>query len=78
VMRAVWIARPSLKVAAAAWIYAGGAHHTAFSHPLTMEHLVDFAEIAQVELVRIDEDTTLRDLRHELAWTDGIRPLRGR
>jgi L-arabinose isomerase len=43
-----------------------------------MEHLVDFAEIAQVELVRIDEDTTLRDLRHELAWTDGIRPLRGR
>jgi L-arabinose isomerase len=78
VARAVWIPRPGLKVAAAAWIYAGGAHHTAFSHPLTMEHLEDFAEIAQVELVRIDEDTKLRELRHELAWTDGVRPLRGR
>lgn len=78
IARAVWIPRPALKVAAAAWIYAGGAHHTAFSHPLTMEHLEDFAEIAQVELVRIDEDTKLRELRHELAWTDGVRPLRGR
>jgi L-arabinose isomerase len=43
-----------------------------------MKHLEDFAEIAQVELVRIDEDTTLPQLRHELAWTDGMRPLRGR
>jgi len=32
-----------------------------------MEHLEDFAEIAQIELVRIDEDTKLHELRHELA-----------
>jgi L-arabinose isomerase len=28
VARAVWLPKPSLRVAAAAWIYAGGAHHT--------------------------------------------------
>ena len=39
VARAVWLPKPSLKVAAAAWIYAGGAHHTGFSQALTMEHL---------------------------------------
>jgi L-arabinose isomerase len=45
VARAVWLPKPSLKVAAAAWIYAGGAHHTGFSQALTMEHIEDFVEI---------------------------------
>jgi len=66
VARAVWVPRPSLKVAAAAWIYAGGAHHTGFSQALTVEHLEDFAEIAGVELVVIDGETRLRELRREL------------
>ena len=30
VARALWLPRPNLKTAAAAWIYAGGAHHTGF------------------------------------------------
>jgi L-arabinose isomerase len=66
VARAVWIPRPSLKVAAAAWIYAGGAHHTGFSQALTTEHMEDFAEIAGIELIVIDADTRLRDLRQQL------------
>jgi len=66
VARAVWVPRPSLKVAAAAWIYAGGAHHTGFSQALGVEHLEDFAEIAGVELVVIDGETRLRELRREL------------
>ena len=53
VARAVWVPKPDLKVAAAAWIYAGGAHHTGFSQALTMEHLESFAEIAGIELVRL-------------------------
>ena len=76
VARAVWLPKPSLKVAAAAWIYAGGAHHTGFSQVLTMEHLEDFAEIAGIELVRIDADTRLHELRRELRWSDGVRLLR--
>jgi L-arabinose isomerase len=66
VARAVWLPKPNLKVAAAAWIYAGGAHHTGFSQALTLEHMEDFAEIAGVELVVIDADTRLRELRRQL------------
>ena len=66
VARAVWLPKPSLKVAAAAWIYAGGAHHTGFSQALTTEHLEDFAEIAGIELFVIDADTCLRELRRQL------------
>jgi L-arabinose isomerase len=53
-------------VAAAAWIYAGGAHHTGFSLALTAEHLEDFAEMAKIEFLLIDEDTDLRAFRSEL------------
>ena len=70
VARAIWLPKPSLKVAAAAWIYAGGAHHTCFSQALTMEHLEDFVEIAGVELVRIDKDTRLSQFRSELRWNE--------
>ena len=34
VARAFWTPRPDLKTAAAAWIYAGGPHHTVFSQAL--------------------------------------------
>jgi L-arabinose isomerase len=66
VARAVWLPKPSLKVAAAAWIYAGGAHHTGFSQALTTEHMEDFAEIAGIELIVIDAETRLRELRRQL------------
>ncbi len=66
VARALWVPKPSLKVAAAVWIYAGGAHHTGFSQALTGEHLEDFAAIAGIELVRIDASTDLRTLRQHL------------
>ncbi len=76
VARTLWLPKPSLKVAAAAWIYAGGAHHTGFSQALTMEHMEDFAEIAGIELVRIDSDTKLHQLRRELVWSDAAYKLR--
>jgi L-arabinose isomerase len=70
VARAVWLPKPSLKVAAAAWIYAGGAHHTGFSQALRLEHLEDFAEIAGVELIVIDGATKLREFRQQLRWEE--------
>jgi L-arabinose isomerase len=70
VARAVWIPRPSLSVAATAWLYAGGAHHTAFSQALTLDALTDLAEIAQVELISITAATRLDDVRKELRWND--------
>lgn len=66
VARALWKPRPDLETAAAAWIHAGGAHHTAFSLALAAEHLEDFAAMAGVECVFIDGDTELRSFRREL------------
>ena len=70
VARALWIPQPNLKVAAAAWIHAGGAHHTGFSQALTSEHLQDFAEIADLEFLLIDENTDLNAFKKELRWND--------
>jgi L-arabinose isomerase len=70
VARALWVPRPNLKTAAAAWIYAGGAHHTGFSLALTAEHLTDFAEMAGMELLLIDRDTRLDAFKKELRWND--------
>ncbi len=68
VARALWIARPDLATAAAAWIQAGGAHHTGFTQALTAEHLEDYADMVGVEFLLIDEQTKLRDFRNELRW----------
>lgn len=68
VARAVWVPHPDLKTGAAAWILAGGAHHTAFSQALTAEHLEDLAEMAGIEFVLIDKQTTLRAFKQELRW----------
>ncbi|MBN8620738.1 MAG: L-arabinose isomerase [Anaerolineae bacterium] len=70
VARALWIPRPNFKDALAAWIYAGGAHHTGFSLSLTSEHLNDFADMAGIEFLKIDEDTRLYDFKNELRWND--------
>jgi L-arabinose isomerase len=70
VARALWLPRPSLRVAAAAWIYAGGAHHTSFSYAVTAEHLRDFAEMAGVEFLLIDEGTDEETFKDKLRWND--------
>ena len=70
VARALWVPRPDLKVAAAAWIHAGSSHHTAFSLAIGPEHLRDFAEMAGVEFVLIDEHTKLVELQKELRWNE--------
>jgi L-arabinose isomerase len=70
VARAIWIPRPSLAIATTAWIYAGGAHHTAFSQALTSEHVRDFAAIAGVEFLRIGEGTRVEEFTNQLRWND--------
>ncbi len=66
VARAVWECQPDFKTACAAWIYAGGAHHTGYSYSVTTEMLEDFATIAGIELVTIDAGTKLRDFQQTL------------
>ena len=66
VARAVWECRPDFKTACAAWILAGGAHHTGFSYSVTTEMLEDYATIAGIELVVIGADTRLTELKQTL------------
>lgn len=70
VARGVWIPRPNLKISAAAWMLAGGAHHAGFSQAITPEYLEDFAEIAGVEYLLIDEHTSLSNFKKELRWNE--------
>ena len=70
VARAVWVPQPSLETAATAWIYAGGSHHTGFSQALTIDHIADFAQIAGIEFLAIDEHTSVREFQKELRWND--------
>jgi L-arabinose isomerase len=70
VARALWVPRPDFKTGLAAWIYAGGAHHTGFSLSLTTEHMNDFAEMGGIEFLRIDANTQLDQFKNELRWND--------
>jgi L-arabinose isomerase len=75
VARAVWEPKPDLRTAAVAWLLAGGAHHTVFTQALRMEHLTDLAEIAQIELLVIDEATSVADFKKELRWNQAYYRL---
>jgi L-arabinose isomerase len=77
VARALWQPRPALDVAAGAWIHAGGSHHTGFSLALSPEHLEDFATMAGIEFLLIDEGTDLRQFRNELRWNDVAYRMEG-
>jgi L-arabinose isomerase len=77
VARAVWVCKPSLQVAAACWIHAGGAHHTGFSQAVTSEMLEDLAEIAGIEFLVIDSGSELRRFKQELRWNEVYYALRG-
>lgn len=63
VARILWETHPDMETGVAAWIYAGGAHHTCFSQNLTADQLADYAAFTGIECVVIDEDTRLRELR---------------
>lgn len=70
VARVLWKPYPDLNRAAQAWILAGGAHHTVFSKAITTEFIEDFADMAGVELVIIDQDTNTREFSEKLKWNE--------
>ena len=70
VARVLWKPMPNMQTGCAAWIYAGGAHHTVFSQNLTTEYITDFAEMFNTELVIIDSNTELRQFKNELRWNE--------
>ena len=77
VARALWKPEPDLETGAAAWILAGGAHHTAFSQAVTPGMVEDLAEMAGVEYLQIDDQTCLRQFKQELRWNQAYYRLVG-
>ncbi|HMS54906.1 MAG TPA: L-arabinose isomerase, partial [Fimbriimonadaceae bacterium] len=70
VARALWRCRPDFKTAVSAWIHAGGAHHTVYSNALGSQHFMDFAEMAGIECLVIDDQTELEGFRNQLRWNE--------
>jgi L-arabinose isomerase len=62
----LWKPLPDLKTGAAAWILAGGAHHTGFSNAIDAEYLEDYAEMLNIEYVHIGEGCNLSEFKKEL------------
>jgi L-arabinose isomerase len=70
VARVLWDPHPNLSVAAQTWILAGGAHHTVFSKAITTDFIEDFAEMAGIELLVIDKNTSTREFNNQLKWNE--------
>jgi L-arabinose isomerase len=75
VARAVWKPAPSFSTSTESWLMAGGPHHTVLSTAVAIETLEDFAVIAGVELVRIDDTTTTESFKRELRWNQAYYRL---
>jgi L-arabinose isomerase len=76
VARLTWKPKPSFKVGAAAWIYAGGAHHAVVSTALTVNDIRLFAKFTNSELVVINSETEIHKLESELKMLDCISRLK--
>ena len=70
VASALWKPMPDFEVGAGAWILAGGTHHSCFSYDLTAEYWEDYAEIAGIEMVHIDEHTNISEFKKELRMNE--------
>jgi L-arabinose isomerase len=71
----LWKPMPDLKTGAAAWILAGGAHHTGFSTAINTEYIEDFTSMLGVEFLLIDEKCDLRSFKNEIRWNEAYYHL---
>ena len=70
VASALWIPQPDFAIGAGAWILAGGTHHSCFSYDLTEEYWEDYAEIAGIEMLHINANTTIADFKNTMRWNE--------
>ncbi len=75
VARAIWEPKPDLSTSAESWLQAGGPHHTVLSTAVGTAELTDFAAMAGVELLVIDDSTTTRGFANELRWNQAYYRL---
>ncbi len=70
VASALWIPMPDFEVGAGAWILAGGTHHSCFAYNVTADYWADYAEMAGIEMVHINKNTTIPEFKKELRYND--------
>jgi len=66
----LWKPMPDLKTGAAAWILAGGAHHTGFSTAINAEYIEDLSDMMGIEFLLIDEKCDLIEFKKEIRWNE--------
>jgi len=66
----LWKPMPDLPTGAAAWILAGGAHHTGFSTAITSEYIEDLTTMMGIEYLLIDEKCDLTAFKKELRMNE--------
>jgi L-arabinose isomerase len=76
VARALWQPKPDLTTAATSWIYAGGAHHTCYTQALTVNFMSDFAEILDIEMILINDRSSIQDIQNNIRWNEAYYKLR--
>ncbi len=77
VARALWRPKPDFATATEGWLRAGGPHHSVLCRAVGAEAFADFAEIAGIELLVIDDATRIRALANELRWNQAYYRLAG-
>lgn len=70
VASALWIPMPNFETGAGAWITAGGTHHSCFSFEIDAAFWEDYAEMAGIEMVHINKDTTMQSFKRDLRIND--------
>jgi L-arabinose isomerase len=68
VARAVWSPAPDFGTATQGWLTAGGPHHTVLTTAVDDQALSDLAQLADIELLLIDEHTTPAAFADALRW----------
>ncbi len=70
VANALWIPQPNFEIGTEAWILAGGTHHSCMSYAITPEYWEDYAEIAGIEMLHINRQTTIAEFKKELRFNE--------
>lgn len=73
--RALWRPRPDFRTSATAWLTAGAAHHTVMSTQIGVDVVRDFATMSGVELLVIDESTTIEGFEQQVRWNAAYHRL---
>ncbi len=68
VARAIWRPAPDLYTSVESWLTSGSAHHTVLSTQVDMQTWQMFAQLAQMELAVIDENTNAGEFARQLRW----------